>query len=207
MSKSLLISICSPKNCGLATPLLGCDLHLAMCESRKHFKHKLKDVKLQEKEIFCKQLANDITKGDRMDVWRKIRSGMRPTKVNLPMRIGEETSEDGIMNVWKVHFGAIINSESQSSVDKERLLFEQKLQSRTGAMRLPWWVVKDVYPSEVVRSCRMLKLKKSAGADAIEAEHLKYGGFELAIHMSIAFSAFLRHSFIPSQWLESNCQR
>ena len=63
--------------------------------------------------------------------------------------------------------------------------------------------MKDVYPSEVVRSCRMLKLKKSAGADAIEAEHLKYGGFELAIHMSIAFSAFLRHSFIPSQWLES----
>ena len=35
------------------------------------------------------------------------------------------------------------------------------------------------------------------------SEHLRYGGPILAIYMSVAFTAFLRHSFVPSQFLRS----
>ena len=35
------------------------------------------------------------------------------------------------------------------------------------------------------------------------SEHLRYGGPILSIYMSMAFTAFLRHSFVPSQFLRS----
>ena len=39
--------------------------------------------------------------------------------------------------------------------------------------------------------------------DHVQAEHLKYGGRGLAIHMSVALTAFLRHALVPQQWLKS----
>ena len=35
------------------------------------------------------------------------------------------------------------------------------------------------------------------------SEHLRYGGPIPSIYMSVAFTAFLRHSFVPSQFLRS----
>ena len=48
-----------------------------------------------------------------------------------------------------------------------------------------------------------LKVNKSPGPDDIMSEHLRYGGPILSIYMSVAFTAFLRHSFVPSQFLRS----
>ena len=56
----------------------------------------------------------------------------------------------------------------------------------------------------MVRSTNSLKLNKSAGINGLEAEHLRYGGSALSIHLSIAFSGFLRPSLVPSQWLQSS---
>ena len=89
-----------------------------------------------------------------------------------------------------------------SKIDEERREFEKQLHSHMGRLKLPWWAVNvDVY--EVERAFKKWKWKKSAGVDQVQAEHLKYGGWNMAIHMSIAFMAFLRHSFVPQQWLQS----
>ena len=148
-----------------------------------------------------RNLSDDIKKKNSADFWKRIKFGLGCSTVT-PTRIGEATSEDAVMELWRDHFGKIINSEPCASVDRERLLFEENLRKRVGDLRLPWWVV-EIHPSEVEKSFKNLKLKKSSGVDEIEAEHLSFGGFELSIHMSIAFTAFLRHSFVPSQWLQS----
>ena len=62
------------------------------------------------------------------------------------------------------------------------------------------------YIPEVEKAFHQLKVRKSAGPDEVESEHLRYGGFELAIHMSAAFTACLIKTFcspIATQFLES----
>jgi len=42
-----------------------------------------------------------------------------------------------------------------------------------------------------------MKCNKLSGYDGIMAEHLKYGGSELYVHLSLLFNAMLKHAFIP----------
>ena len=123
-------------------------------------------------------------------------------RVSPTKRVCPEKSDDEEMNAWKQHFGGIINSEPNSKIEQECKVFEEKLQFHSGKLKLPWWVV-DVNVREVEREARRLKWKKSAGVDLVQAEHLKHGGRSFAIHKSVAFTAFLRHSFVPKQWLKS----
>ena len=46
-------------------------------------------------------------------------------------------------------------------------------------------------------------MQKAAGLDGIQPEHIKYGEGMLALYLSIAFTLFLSHSFVPHQFLSS----
>ena len=65
---------------------------------------------------------------------------------------------------------------------------------------LPWWCVEI---TGVLNAVQHLKLNKAARCDAVQPEHIKYGGFTLAFYLSAAFTMFLRHSFVPQQFLTS----
>jgi len=41
---------------------------------------------------------------------------------------------------------------------------------------------------------------KSPGHDGIIPEHLKYGGSELYLHLSLLFNAILKHAFVPEEF-------
>ena len=64
---------------------------------------------------------------------------------------------------------------------------------------LPWWCV----VKEVLKAISGLKANKAAGCDGVQPEHVKYGGCDLALYLSAAFTMFLRHSFVPEQFLTS----
>ena len=57
--------------------------------------------------------------------------------------------------------------------------------------------------SEVLKAVGHLKLNKAAECDGIQPEHIKYGGFTLSLYLSVAFTMFLRHSYVPRQFLTS----
>ena len=73
-------------------------------------------------------------------------------------------------------------------------MFEEALQSRMRSERYPWWCV-AVHPREIEKAIKSLKLRKSKGPDSVQPEHLRYGETYLSIDSSVAFTAFLRHSF------------
>jgi len=45
-----------------------------------------------------------------------------------------------------------------------------------------------------------LKLRKAAGHDNIQNEHLIFGGSSLAVHLSLLFTAMVRHAFVPESF-------
>ena len=111
-------------------------------------------------------------------------------------------SDSKMMKCLKKQFSQIINSQSHDSIDRERQTFETNLKHQIQTSKLPWWCV-EIHPKEVEKAFHQMKVRKSAGPDEVEFEQLRYGGFELAIHMSAAFTARLRHSVVPTQFLES----
>jgi len=42
-----------------------------------------------------------------------------------------------------------------------------------------------------------MKTKKAAGHDGIMAEHLKFGGPQLYVHVCLLFNSIIRHSYVP----------
>ena len=48
-----------------------------------------------------------------------------------------------------------------------------------------------------------LSLKKAVGTDGVSAEHIRFGGGALSLHLSTLFQAMLRHSFVPKEYKES----
>ena len=111
-------------------------------------------------------------------------------------------SDSEMMECLKTQVSQVINSQSHDSIDRERQIFETNLKHRIQASKLLCWCV-EIHPKEVEKAFHQLKVRKSAEPDEAESEHLRYGGFELAIHMSTAFTACLRHSVVPTQFLES----
>ena len=94
------------------------------------------------------------------------------------------------------------NSEPSQRRIEERMKFETMIRKQMGGPSLPWWCV-DIKVAEVVKAVRHLMKQKAAGLDGIQPKHIKYGGGMLALYLSIAFTMFLRHSFVPHQFLSS----
>ena len=184
-------------------PLDG-EEYKAMRESRKEFKHKVKQKRCLEREVFCDRLAEESSDRNTANFWRMVRNGIRPTSTTMKgsCKIGEANSDEDVLRLWKRHFGAIINSGSSEDLERDRVIFQDLIETSERNSKWPWWSV-EISPSEVESAIRHLKMNKSAGPDGIESEHLRFGGYDLSIHMSIAFTAFLRHAFVPSQFLGS----
>jgi len=45
-----------------------------------------------------------------------------------------------------------------------------------------------------------LKLRKAAGHDTIQNEHIVFAGCNLAVHLSLLFTAMVRHAFVPDSF-------
>jgi len=60
---------------------------------------------------------------------------------------------------------------------------------------IPLVEVNDIY-----RCVSKMKCNKSPGHDGIMTEHLKYGGSELYVHLSLLFNAMLKHAFVPEKF-------
>ena len=140
--------------------------------------------------------------GDQGNFWKKIGHGMKPEVNRCAARIGESINDHDIMTVWKDHFGSIINGESPDKREKECCLFMDALKKKMSNCKLPWWCL-EVHFKEVDKEFQMLKLNKSAGPDGLQPEHLKYGGALLALYMSVGFTAMVRQSYVPQQFLKS----
>lgn len=173
-----------------------------MKESRKAFRKQLKSVQRQEAIKFKDKLARDLTSDDQVNFWKRIKNGFRPDTTRSSTRIGNATSNCEIMKVWIEHFRQLVNSECPIRRENERLLFEEALKQKMSDTVLPWWCV-DISYMEVQRAVQKLKVNKSAGPDAIQSEHLKHGGPLLHIYMSVAFTAMVRHSYVPTQFRSS----
>ena len=63
--------------------------------------------------------------------------------------------------------------------------------------------VHKISTSDLLSALQNLKLNKARGPDGIPAEAIKYGGQALMVHLSLLFSMFLTHSFLPTELIQT----
>ncbi|XP_062504975.1 uncharacterized protein LOC134181724 [Corticium candelabrum] len=178
------------------------ELYNAMQNSRMILnKGHLRNRKRKKQESWWENLATDLD-SDTDTFWKEVRE----RKYETQPFIQNGMSDSEMMECLKTQFSQIINSQSHDSIDRGRQIFETNLKHRIQTSKLPWWCV-EIHPKEVEKAFHQRKVRKSAGPDEVESEHLRYSGFELAIHMSTAFTACFRHSVVPTQFLESSVVR
>ena len=106
-----------------------------------------------------------------------------------------------ILLLWKEHFSKITNSHTECEIECQREIYEKEL----GTHRKSYWNFQCLNFSllDVQKAIARLPLRKASGLDGLSAEHIKYGGGVLALHLSALFQAMLRHSVVPRQFKES----
>ena len=178
-------------------------LYEDMCKSRKNFKRCLKKWKHEEAQLLGRKLLDELDNGNQAKFWEKLKRGSSESGgVPDSLRIGHASSVPEILNLWRDHFDNLLNSQDKDMYSKHKEEYLKDLKEFEKAKGGDVWKLR-VSMSEVNKAIAGLSLKKVVGTDCIAAEHIKYGGGVLALHLSTLFQAMLRHSFVPSEFREA----
>ena len=91
--------------------------------------------------------------------------------------------------MWKCHYSRLLNSASGKSCDK--IFVDNFLTRRSSFCTAPM----------MCNLIKKLPLQKSAGADGIMAEHLRYAHYYVCIYLRVLFNLCVSYGFIPEDCL------
>ena len=107
------------------------------------------------------------------------------------------THPDNLLKVWVSHFESLAQSEANSHpIVKEQESELPHLESRSHLYE-DFTFDTDITMEEVATAVKCLKPGKSGGADNLDPEHLKHGGYTLHVWLLRIFTATLRLESIP----------
>ena len=113
-------------------------------------------------------------------------------------RLNNKSGDQNILDEFSSHFSKVSECNTKGADDRYKTLVSDYLESRVSSERST-----DCSPitfSTVHEIIESLKPRKSAGQDGITNEHIMFGGPHLVVHLSLLFTAMLRHSFVPSSF-------
>lgn len=162
-----------------------------MKTSRANFKCSLRLCKSIESRAQADALARKFLCKDSTTFWKEIKRINR-TKTSLANSVNNVSGDENIAAMWKRHYSNILNCNNDLS-KKDYVLKHLKNVGENY-----YFNVEDVR-----QSIKSLKLGKSAGLDALFAEHLVCAADRLIVLLSTLFTMMLQHSFIPSDLMNT----
>ena len=163
-------------------------IHQMFVQSKRRFKCALNYITKNEDALRRESLAKKLTNLSSNEFWREI-SSINNSKIMLPTSIEDATGADEISTLWKNHFKSIFNCLQNFN----KLSTNYNVNSSFNDLR--------VTTDEVIEAIKKLELNKSSGADKIQAEHIKYANEKLIPLISICFTSFFVHGYLPKSLL------
>ena len=151
--------------------------------SKAKFKYALRFISRNENILRKESLAKKLSNLKSNEFWKEIKL-INNSKTSLPCSIDNANSPEDITKFWKDHFDKVFNCLPKVSYNEEYFL------------NTPYNTVK-VCNSEIYDAIKSLELNKSCGMDGIQAEHLKYCSNKVIPLLSMCFSSFFVHGFLP----------
>ena len=117
------------------------------------------------------------------EFWKEI-NAINNSKTVLPCSIDNANSPEQITKLWENHFNKVFNC-----LDKVQFNGKYHLNTSYNSLKVTNYDISDIINS--------LALNKSCGMDGIQAEHLKYSSTRLIPILSMCFTSFFVHGFLP----------
>ena len=161
-----------------------------MIRTKYKFKYALRSVKQNESRIIRDRLANNLTDKKPCDFWKNIKL-MNKTAVPLANTVDGKTGHQEILKMWKDHFQTIFNCVENSK------------HTYSGTEKdMPYNKECVISLFEVENAIKNLKQNKSCGKDELYAEHLQFGSPKIGVLLSIMFTSFLVHGYLPDTFMD-----
>ena len=152
--------------------------------SKAKFKYALRHIKRNENVLRKEALAKKLSNLNVKDFWKEI-SKINNSKSVLPSSINNANSPGEITKLWEDHFNKLFNC-----LDKVPYKGGFSLNDSYNSIK--------VENSEIADAINSLDLNKTCGLDGIQAEHLKYSSMKIIPMLSMCFSSFFVHGFLPN---------
>ena len=163
-----------------------------MCSSKQRFKCDFRHCKRNRQNIIADLLGEKLLAGDCKNFWKDVRS--LEGKGQVTQTIDGVSGTTAICDKWHAIYTDVFNQVPKDAAvecdldaiacDKDSALF-------------------SVSPCDVEAAIRKLKMGKSAGPDALSAEHVRFAGANLHQHLSALFTAMLQFSYMPRSMIVS----
>ena len=160
-------------------------IHEIYVKSKRRFKYALRYISKNETALRRESLAKKKAQLSPNEFWKEI-SLINNSKMMLPTSIENATGSEEIIKLWKKHYESLfncLNNNNNSNVN-------YTLNSTFNELK--------VNINELIDAIKKLDMNKSCGADNIYAEHLKYASERLIPLLSLCFTGFFVHGFIPT---------
>ena len=112
----------------------------------------------------------------------------------LPTSVGGSNGHGNIANMWKKHYESLLNSV-KNSCDKAFVL--------SSFDRVDFHDAMVVTANEIKECVNKLEKVKACGNDGIASEHLIYADPILTVILSLCFTNFFIHGFLPDMFMHA----
>lgn len=163
-------------------------IHDIFCTSKRRFKYALRYITKNETALRKESLAKKLSKLSRNEFWKEI-SSINNSRVMLPTSIEDATGTEEICKLWKNHYERLFNCLQKNNNSKVICTTNSSFNDL------------KVEINEVMDAIKKLDNNKSCGADKIYAEHLKHASEKIIPLLSLCFTGFFVHGFMPSSLL------
>jgi len=110
--------------------------------------------------------------------------------------VGGCTGDSEVTDMWMKHYQQLYNSVSDNNA-RDSLLKRMSEMGNDGRGVVSFTV------HDVVNACATQKSGKAVGLDGVAMEAFMYGGSRVHVHLCLLFNLFVKHGYVPDQFMKS----
>ena len=168
------------------------EICFSMNQSRLRFKSALKFCQHNESQMRADALARSMMNKDMNAFWKDVKKNTN-SNVSLATNIDGSVGDTDIAEMWKCHYKSLLNSVKNDE-------FKNSVKSDINQQH-PNSII--ITPFNVLDALKNIKCGKSCGVDGISAEHFVFAHSRIHVLLSLLFSAFITHGYLPDMFMKT----
>ena len=152
----------------------------------------LKFCQHNENQMRADALARSMMNNDMTEFWKDVKKNSN-SNVSLVTNVDGSVGNTEIAEMWKCHYKSLLNSVQNKEFKKSVLLdINQQHESSI-----------TITPFNILDALKSIKCGKSSGVDGISAEHFVFAHSRIHVLLSLLFSAFITHGYLPNMFMKT----
>lgn len=169
--------------------------HWLMSQTRSQFKLALRYCKQHEDTMRANMFASSLATKDYNKFWKDIRQTNNDRSTVHANCVGGCNGDSAVSEMWMRHYEQLYNSVSDKDYMASLLQRISDMGNGSGDVRFTVHDIDD--------ACAKQKAGKAVGLDGLAMEAFIFGGSRVRVHLCILFNLFLRHGYVPNQFMKS----